>query len=82
MKNACQHCTWSSPFGHAQIDSLVSESNNFEGLKSRANTIQIGRIIYYVGSIDDLIEMKQKAGRPQDLLDIETLKKIKEQNDN
>jgi len=71
-----------SPSGHAEIDLLVSESDNFEGLKSRANKIQIGRIIYYVACIDDLIEMKQKAGRPQDLLDIETLKKIKEQNDN
>ena len=68
-----------SPSGAAEIDLLVSESHNFDGLKSRALQIQVGGRTYYVASIDDLIAMKQKAGRPQDLLDIQTLQKIKQQ---
>ena len=68
-----------SPSGSAEIDLLVSESDNFDGLQSRALQIQVGVRTYYVASIDDLIAMKQKAGRPQDLLDIQTLEKIKQQ---
>ena len=70
-----------SSSGHAEIDLLVSESDNFEGLKSRASKIQIGYRTYYVASIDDLIAMKRKAGRPQDLLDIQNLERIKRQYD-
>ena len=61
------------------IDLLVSESDNFDGLKARALQILVGGRTYYVASIDDLIAMKQKAGRTQDLLDIQTLLKIKHQ---
>lgn len=68
-----------SPSGAAEIDLLVSESDNFDDLKARALQVQVGGRTYYVASIDDLIAMKQKAGRPQDLLDIQTLQKIKQQ---
>ena len=68
-----------SPSGDAEIDLLVSESDNFDGLKARSVQIQIGERTFYIASIDDLIAMKRKAGRPQDLLDIQMLEKIKQQ---
>ena len=70
-----------SPSGHAEIDLLVSESSSFEKLKARAVKIKLDQATYYVACIDDLIEMKQTAGRPQDLLDIEILQKIKAQQE-
>ena len=66
-----------SPTGKIEIDLLISEADNFERLKRNAYKIELGGHLVYVASIDDLIKMKQQAGRPKDLLDIETLKRIK-----
>jgi predicted nucleotidyltransferase len=59
------------------VDFLVSESNRIDSLLGRAKAVTIEGRTFYVASIDDLIEMKQKAGRPQDLLDIAQLEDIK-----
>ena len=66
-----------SDSGETEIDLLVGESASFERLKSNAVPIFLERSTFYVASIDDLIEMKTRAGRPQDLLDIETLTRLK-----
>jgi predicted nucleotidyltransferase len=66
-----------TPDGRIEVDLLVSESHQFEGLRHRAAKVTIGSRIFCVASIDDLIAMKEKAGRPQDMLDITTLKEIK-----
>lgn len=66
-----------SDSGETEIDLLVGESASFERLKSNAVPISLERSTFYVASIDDLIEMKTRAGRPQDLLDIETLTRLK-----
>ena len=58
-------------------DLLVSESHQFEGLRQRATRVTIDQRVFFVASIDDLIAMKKKAGRPQDLLDITQLEDIK-----
>ena len=66
-----------SPSADLEIDLLISESENFEELMGRASTVEYQGYTFHVASIDDLIAMKQKVGRPQDLQDIEILTNIK-----
>ena len=66
-----------SPRADVEIDLLISESDRFDELLSRASTVLFEGQIFYVASIEDLIEMKTKAGRERDLYDIEILKAIK-----
>lgn len=66
-----------SPRADVEIDLLISESDRFDELFSRASTVTLDGQIFHVASIDDLIDMKTKAGRDRDLYDIEILKAIK-----
>jgi hypothetical protein len=66
-----------SPDGSTEVDMLVSESAQIDGLRQRAVKIVLDGRTFFVASIDDLIMMKQQAGRPQDLLDIAQLQDIK-----
>ena len=66
-----------APDGSTEVDLLVSESDNFLALRQRAVKITIDQRTFFVASIEDLIAMKQQAGRPQDLLDIEQLESIR-----
>jgi len=66
-----------TPDGSTEVDLLVSESHQFDGLRRRAVKITIDHRTFFVASIDDLIVMKKQAGRPQDLLDIAQLQDIK-----
>lgn len=45
----------------------------YDKLRDRADRIDLDGVTVAVASIDDLIAMKQAAGRPQDLADIEAL---------
>lgn len=76
-----QAVTMRSPDGSLEVDLLVSEHERFPELKRRAKRVDLQGRTYFVASIDDLIEMKRKAGRPQDLLDIDTLDNIRSQID-
>ncbi len=67
-----------TPDGSTEVDLLVGESDAFDELKQRAVEVKVDRRTFFVASIDDLISMKQRAGRPQDLLDIAELRKIQE----
>ena len=69
--------TFRSADGLFEIDILVGESTRFGELRERAIRVPFGRHTYLVASIDDLIAMKRELGRPQDLLDAETLESIK-----
>ena len=59
------------------VDVFVRDPMPFDGLWSRAETLQLGGIKVRVASLNDLIAMKRLVGRPQDLLDIQALKAIK-----
>jgi predicted nucleotidyltransferase len=63
--------------GFFEVDLLVGEARRFEELRARAIDVAVGGRTYYVAHIDDLIAMKRAAGRPQDLLDVEALERVK-----
>ena len=65
-----------APDGSTEVDLLVSESDTFDALRQRAVKVTVGQRTFLVASIDDLIRMKQQAGRPQDLLDVAELRDI------
>jgi len=64
--------------GSTEVDLLVGESDRFTELRRRAVAVAVEGRQFLVASIDDLIGMKQRAGRPQDLLDIAELNDIKQ----
>jgi len=59
------------------VDLFVEPPMDAEQLFSRSKLIQIKDQTLRVCSIDDLIAMKKRSGRPQDLLDADVLKEIK-----
>lgn len=67
--------------GGAEVDLLVGESDAFDELRQRAVEVTIDQQTFLVASIDDLIAMKQRAGRPGDLLDITELRNIQKRLD-
>ncbi len=57
------------------LDLLVEPDGapSYPALRRRADEIDLEGIVVRVASIDDLIAMKRAAGRPQDLVDLESL---------
>lgn len=57
------------------LDLLVCPegSPDYQQLRDRADRMEIDGLPVAVASIEDLIAMKRAAGRPQDLLDLESL---------
>ena len=66
-----------TPDGSTEVDLLVSEGDRLDELRQHSVKLVIEGRTFFVASIDDLISMKQQAGRPQDLLDIAQLQNIK-----
>jgi hypothetical protein len=50
----------------------------YEQLRRRAERKNLGSFAVLVASIDDLVEMKQAAGRPKDLLAVEELEALRD----
>jgi hypothetical protein len=48
-------------------------SPGYPALRRRADQIELDGIVVRVASVEDLIAMKRAAGRPQDLVDLESL---------
>jgi hypothetical protein len=59
------------------IDIFVQYPLDFDELWDQGTNIDLPDTSLRIASIDHLILMKRKANRPQDLLDIEQLEKIK-----
>jgi hypothetical protein len=58
------------------IDVFISEPLPYKEIKSRAVHMKIGNLSVPVVSKEDLIKLKKIAGRPQDLEDINALRKL------
>lgn len=61
-----------------EIDVLIDLPVPYDELKSRAVHMDVGGEPVDVMSVEDLIDFKEKAGRKQDLSDVENLKKLPE----
>jgi len=69
---------WSDRFRATQVDLFVQEPFSFSEAWLRSLVAPIGGAEVRVASIPDLIALKETAGRPRDLEDIEALRRIEE----
>ena len=58
------------------VDVFIRNPIDFDGLWQRSISTNLGRTRCRIASIEDLIAMKTQADRPQDLRDIEELRRI------
>lgn len=58
------------------VDVFIRNPIDFEDLWQRSISANLGRTDCRIAGIEDLIAMKTQAGRPQDLRDIEELRRI------
>lgn len=72
-----QLLTLTTSAGWLDVHKTVDGAPSYEHLHGNAERFNLGEFSVLVASPDDLIEMKKAAGRPQDLIDIETLEAIK-----
>jgi Nucleotidyl transferase AbiEii toxin, Type IV TA system len=63
--------------GWFDVHRFVDGAPPYPQLRRRAERCDLGEFSVLVASPDDMIGMKQAAGRPQDLIDVETLAAIK-----
>jgi hypothetical protein len=60
-----------------EVDVLVSPPvDSVRALLARASMVSVGRATLPLVSIRDLVEMKRRAGRPQDLADVMHLERL------
>jgi predicted nucleotidyltransferase len=62
-----------TPDGGIDLLADPDGSPGYPALRRRATEIDVDGIVVRVASIDDLLAMKRAAGRPQDLVDLESL---------
>ncbi|HZA89710.1 MAG TPA: nucleotidyl transferase AbiEii/AbiGii toxin family protein [Solirubrobacterales bacterium] len=63
--------------GWFDVHRSVDGAPPYRQLRDNAERCDLGEFSVLVASPDDMIAMKQAAGRPQDLIDVETLAAIK-----
>ncbi len=63
-----------------EVDILVAPSLDPDGIVSRAIRRTAADMVVRVASLEDLVAMKRRASRPQDLADLEHLERIAKRN--
>jgi Nucleotidyl transferase AbiEii toxin, Type IV TA system len=72
-----EELTLVTPLGELDVLSRPSGAPTYQELRRNADRYDLGGFNVSVASVDDLIAMKQAAGRAKDLIDIEELEAIK-----
>jgi hypothetical protein len=67
---------WSPELPATEVDVFASEPFAFDAAYARALRADLGATTVPVASLVDLIELKRRAGRPQDLEDVRALEAI------
>ena len=70
--------TMLDPGGHLLVDLFVKSPLPFDELYADSKAVRIDRHQVHIASIDHLIDMKRRAGRIQDLADIEALEALRD----
>jgi hypothetical protein len=71
--------TFSTDAGDFDILGVPSGTGGYEDLVGRAARMPVAGFTVLAASIDDLIRMKQAAGRPKDLFQLEVLAALREE---
>lgn len=67
---------WDTHNSRPTVDIMLSPAVPFDELWGNANSVQIASATIKLASIPDLIRLKEAAGRPSDLVDIERLRSL------
>ncbi|MDP9302624.1 MAG: hypothetical protein M3P43_17290, partial [Actinomycetota bacterium] len=78
---AGDHFTFSTKAGPVDCLGRPAGTDGFSDLDASATQEALDGLIVRVASIDDLIRMKQSAGRPQDLIAVEWLSALRDELD-
>jgi len=62
------------------VDLFVEPPLPFESLWTRSRSVSLGKTSVRIAAIEDLISLKKKSGRPQDLADVEALEVLKKES--
>jgi len=72
---------WSPQDPVAEIDLFVSEPLDFDAVYSRAVRVALDTTTICVIGLEDLIELKERSGRPRDLEDVAALRALAAESD-
>lgn len=67
---------WSSKRPTLEVDIFVEEPFDFDGAYQRGVRVLLDGTEAMVVSLEDLLSLKEQAGRPQDIADVEALRSI------
>ena len=73
--------TFTTTAGNLDVLATPSGTEGFEDLVRTATTMDLGDLDVPVTDVEDLIRMKQAAGRPKDLIEQEVLAALREELD-
>jgi len=81
LLHAADNFTFVTDFGPLDCLALPAGIESYEELVSRAMLMELDGVRIRVASLDDLMAMKEAAGRRKDLIELEILAALKEELD-